>query len=145
MRRKIKNMSKKTNQNKENDCPFLIKIFENSDQYTAILFDTFYLDEFKKLLNTLTDKPISVYVFAYDKNFSKEEFVGIVDSLNKLESSITLKNDEIAQLKSTLLKLKLKAKFTKLKDLKAKLVIYKRIAPQISKSRDLNKKKGITQ
>ncbi len=51
-----------------------IKIYESSSQYTAILFDTFYLKEFTEVLNSLKDKHVSVYVFAYDKNFSKEEF-----------------------------------------------------------------------
>lgn len=59
-----------------------IKIFENKDRYTAILFDTFYLSEFKELLNTLSDKPVSIYVFAYDKNFSKEEFIDLDSSIN---------------------------------------------------------------
>lgn len=59
---------------KENNIQEKIKIYESSNQYTAILFDTFYLKEFTKVLNTLTDKKVAVYVFAYDKNFSKEEF-----------------------------------------------------------------------
>ena len=67
------------NENAERDK---IKIFENNNSYTAILFDTFYLSEFKELLNTLSDKPVSVYVFAYDKNFSKEELVDLDSSIN---------------------------------------------------------------
>ena len=59
---------------KQKDIQEKIKIFESSNQYTAILFDTFYLKEFTEVLNKLTDKKVSVYVFAYDKNFSKEEF-----------------------------------------------------------------------
>ena len=59
---------------KENHIQEKIKIFENKNQYTAILFDTFYLDDFIKQLNKLSDKHIAVYVFAYDKNFTKEEF-----------------------------------------------------------------------
>jgi len=59
---------------KEKDIQEKIKIFENNHQYTAILFDTFYLKEFTEVLNKLTDKKVAVYVFAYDKNFSKEEF-----------------------------------------------------------------------
>jgi adenine-specific DNA-methyltransferase len=51
-----------------------IKIFENSDKYTAILFDLFYFDDFVKELKKLKDKPVSVYVFSYTKDFSKEEF-----------------------------------------------------------------------
>ncbi len=59
-----------------------IKVFQNKTQYTAILFDTFYLDEFTKTLNTLTDKKVSVYVFAYDKYFTKEEFSNLSESIN---------------------------------------------------------------
>jgi adenine-specific DNA-methyltransferase len=59
---------------KEHQIQEKIKIYESSNQYTAILFDTFYLKEFTEVLNKLTDKKVSVYVFAYDKNFSKEEF-----------------------------------------------------------------------
>lgn len=51
-----------------------IKIFHNSDKYTAILFDLFYLDNFIEELKKLKDKPVSVYVFSYTKEFSKEEF-----------------------------------------------------------------------
>ena len=50
------------------------KIFENSNKYTAILFDLFYFDDFVEELKKLTDKPVSVYVFSYTKDFSKEEF-----------------------------------------------------------------------
>ena len=58
-----------------------IKIYENSNQYTAILFDTFYFKEFTEMLNTLTDKKVSIYVFTYDKNFSKEEFHNLSHSV----------------------------------------------------------------
>ena len=51
-----------------------IKVFEDSERYTAILFDTFYLSEFKELLNTLGDRHVAVYVFSYEKDFSQEEF-----------------------------------------------------------------------
>ena len=50
------------------------KIFNNSDKYTAILFDLFYFDGFVKELKKLKDKPVSVYVFSYTKDFSIEEF-----------------------------------------------------------------------
>jgi len=51
-----------------------IKIFQNSDKYTAILFDLFYFDDFIENLKKLKDKPVSIYVFSYTKEFSKEEF-----------------------------------------------------------------------
>jgi len=51
-----------------------IKIFQNSDKYTAILFDLFYLDNFIEELKKLKDKPVAIYVFSYTKEFSKEEF-----------------------------------------------------------------------
>lgn len=60
------------------------------------------------------------------------------------DDALAQMNTEIAQLKNNLLKLKMKAKFTKLKDLKTKLALYKRIAPQISLSRSLNIKRGTT-
>lgn len=51
-----------------------IKIFQNKDKYTAILFDLFYFDDFVEQLKKLKDKPVSVYVFSYTKDFSKKEF-----------------------------------------------------------------------
>lgn len=51
-----------------------IKIFQNQNRYTAILFDLFYFDDFIEQLKKLKDKPVSVYVFSYTKDFSKEEF-----------------------------------------------------------------------
>jgi len=51
-----------------------VKIFKNSNKYTAILFDLFYFDNFVNELKKLKDKPVSVYVFSYTKDFSKEEF-----------------------------------------------------------------------
>lgn len=56
-----------------------IKVFQNNEKYTAILFDLFYFDDFVEQLKTLKDKPVSVYVFSYTKDFSKKEFgnVGI--------------------------------------------------------------------
>ena len=51
-----------------------IKIFQNQSRYTAILFDLFYFEEFIEQLKKLKDKPVSVYVFSYTKDFSKEEF-----------------------------------------------------------------------
>jgi adenine-specific DNA-methyltransferase len=51
-----------------------IKIFQNKDKYTAILFDLFYFDNFVEELKKLKDKFVSVYVFSYAKDFSKEEF-----------------------------------------------------------------------
>lgn len=59
-----------------------IKIFENSKKYTAILFDTFYLEDFIKTIKKITDKHISVYVFSYDKDFSKEEFGELSNTLD---------------------------------------------------------------
>ena len=50
------------------------KIFENSGKYTAILFDLFYFDDFVEEISKLKDKPVSVYVFSYTKDFSREEF-----------------------------------------------------------------------
>lgn len=50
------------------------KIFENSGKYTAILFDLFYFDDFIEEISKLKDKPVSVYVFSYTKDFSREEF-----------------------------------------------------------------------
>jgi adenine-specific DNA-methyltransferase len=51
-----------------------IKVFQNKDKYTAILFDLFYFDNFVEELKKLKDKPVSVYVFSYAKDFSREEF-----------------------------------------------------------------------
>ena len=51
-----------------------IKVFQNSAKYTAILFDLFYFEDFVEQLKKLKDKPASVYVFSYAKDFSKEEF-----------------------------------------------------------------------
>jgi len=51
-----------------------IKIFENKDKYTAILFDLFYFDNFVEQLKKLKNKPVSVYVFSYTKDFLKKEF-----------------------------------------------------------------------
>lgn len=50
------------------------KIFENPSKYTAILFDLFYFDDFVEEISKLKDKPTSVYVFSYSKDFSREEF-----------------------------------------------------------------------
>lgn len=51
-----------------------IKVFQNQNKYTAILFDLFYFDDFVEQLKKLKNKPVSVYVFSYTKDFSKEEF-----------------------------------------------------------------------
>jgi len=51
-----------------------IKIFQSPNRYTAILFDLFYFEDFVEQLKKLKDKPVSVYVFSYTKDFSKEEF-----------------------------------------------------------------------
>ena len=51
-----------------------IKIFQSPNKYTAILFDLFYFEDFVEQLKKLKDKPVSVYVFSYTKDFSKEEF-----------------------------------------------------------------------
>jgi adenine-specific DNA-methyltransferase len=51
-----------------------IKIFQNKAKYTAILFDLFYFDDFVNELKKLKNKPVSVYVFSYAKDFSKKEF-----------------------------------------------------------------------
>jgi adenine-specific DNA-methyltransferase len=67
---------------KENYNQGKIKIFENKCKYTAILFDTFYLEDFTKILNKYTDKNISIYVFTYDKDFSKEDLQEISPNLN---------------------------------------------------------------
>lgn len=53
---------------------YKIKIFENKNKYTAILFDLFYFDEFVKELKKLKDKNVSIYVFSYTKDFSASEF-----------------------------------------------------------------------
>lgn len=62
-----------------------IKIFENNNKYTAILFDLFYFDDFVEDLKKLKNKPVSVYVFSYTKDFSKEEF-GDLDIDFKVEA-----------------------------------------------------------
>ncbi|CAI2189202.1 20091_t:CDS:2 [Funneliformis geosporum] len=54
-----------------------IKVFQNSTKYSAILFDLFYFEAFVEQLRDLKDKPVSVYVFSYAKEFSKEEFEGL--------------------------------------------------------------------
>lgn len=51
-----------------------IKVFQSQNRYTAILFDLFYFEDFVEQLKKLKDKPVSVYVFSYTKDFSKEEF-----------------------------------------------------------------------
>jgi len=51
-----------------------IKVFKNSTRYNAILFELFYLEDFVEQLRKLKDKPVSVHVFSYTKEFSKEEF-----------------------------------------------------------------------
>jgi len=51
-----------------------IKIFQNKEKYTAILFDLFYFNDFVNELKKLKYKPTSVYVFSYTKDFSKKEF-----------------------------------------------------------------------
>lgn len=53
------------------------KIFENKKKYTAILFDTFYFEEFVDELNKLKDKPVSIYVFSHTNTFPREEFDGL--------------------------------------------------------------------
>lgn len=67
-----------------------IKIFQNSNRYTAILFDLFYFDEFIEQLKKLKDKTVSVYVFSYTKDFSKEEFgnLGIRFTLEPIPEKI---------------------------------------------------------
>lgn len=50
------------------------KVFQSQNRYTAILFDLFYFEDFVEQLKKLKDKPVSVYVFSYTKDFSKEEF-----------------------------------------------------------------------
>lgn len=49
-------------------------IFENKEKYTAILFDTFYFEEFVDELKKLKDKSVSIYVFSHTNTFSREEF-----------------------------------------------------------------------
>jgi hypothetical protein len=49
-----------------------IKLFQRNDRYLAILYDMFYLDEFKKILSSL-DKQISIYAFSHYK-IDKEDF-----------------------------------------------------------------------
>ena len=51
-----------------------IKVFQSQNRYTAILFDLFYFEDFIEQLKKLKDKPVSVYVFSYTKDFSKKEF-----------------------------------------------------------------------
>ena len=49
------------------------KIYENQQQYTGILFDQLSISEFKKTLDILEAKPVSVYVFSLgDDNFALE-------------------------------------------------------------------------
>jgi adenine-specific DNA-methyltransferase len=50
------------------------KMFENKDKYTAILFDTFYFEEFVDELKKLKDKSVSIYVFSHTNTFPREEF-----------------------------------------------------------------------
>jgi len=50
------------------------KIFDNSEKYTAILFDTFFFEEFVDEISKLKDKPVSVYVFSHTNTFPREEF-----------------------------------------------------------------------
>ncbi|MBT4937098.1 hypothetical protein HON22_04215, partial [Candidatus Peregrinibacteria bacterium] len=51
-----------------------IKIYQNTNKYTAILFDLFYLKDFKEELKKLTDKPVVIYVFSLDRHFPTIEF-----------------------------------------------------------------------
>lgn len=45
-----------------------IKIFKRKDKYLAILYDMFFLWEFKKILNSLEEKEsISIYAFSHYK------------------------------------------------------------------------------
>ena len=50
------------------------RIVENSNQYTAILFDLFYFDDFVERIKKLKDKRVALYVFSYVRDFPKEEF-----------------------------------------------------------------------
>jgi adenine-specific DNA-methyltransferase len=67
-----------------------IKIFQNKDKYTAILFDLFYFDDFVNELKKLNNKPVSVYIFSYAKDFSKEEFgdLGIKFTIEPIPENI---------------------------------------------------------
>lgn len=67
-----------------------IKIFQSQNRYTAILFDLFYFEDFVERLKKLKDKPVSVYVFSYTKDFSKEEFgdLGIKFTLEAIPEKI---------------------------------------------------------
>ena len=66
----------------ENKIQDNITVFENKHQYTAILFDTFFLKDFIEVLKKLNDRKVSVYVFSYDKDFSKEEFGNLSDKID---------------------------------------------------------------
>lgn len=61
-----------------------IKIYQNKNKYTAILFDLFYLDEFIERLKELKDKHISIYVFSYTKEFDRDE-IGHLSSSYSIE------------------------------------------------------------
>ncbi len=67
-----------------------IKIFQNPNKFVAILFDLFYFEEFVLELNKLKEKPVSVYVFSYTKEFSKDEFgdLGIDFSVEPIPEKI---------------------------------------------------------
>lgn len=52
-----------------------IKLFQRNDKYLAILYDMFYLDEFKKVLWNL-DKEVSIYAFSHYK-LLKQDFENI--------------------------------------------------------------------
>lgn len=49
-----------------------IKLFKRDDKYLAILYDMFYFDEFKEVLNNL-DKAVSIYAFSHYK-LNKTDF-----------------------------------------------------------------------
>ena len=59
-----------------------IKIFENKRQYTAVLFDLFYFDNFIEELKKLKDKKIVIYIFSYGRDFSLEEFEELDEKIN---------------------------------------------------------------
>lgn len=50
----------------------IIKLFKRDDKYLAILYDMFYFDEFKEVLNNL-DKAVSIYAFSHYK-LNKTDF-----------------------------------------------------------------------
>lgn len=57
-----------------------IKIFQNHDKYTGILFDQLEIPKFKKMIKKF-EKPVSVYVFSLSDDDFAEEFEDMKDKV----------------------------------------------------------------